>query len=130
MHRNAAEFVPDHFTFAGMEARPDLNAQRPHGVPNCMGAPDSAGWAVEARKESVSRRVNLSATEPSELMPKRSVEALQEIPPLAVAQFRSPFRRGHDVNEEHGGEHSLGLGLLTHPGQEFLDLCQESLGVF
>src|SRR5437764_2084330 len=100
-----------------------------HVESECLGGVDDRGRttdrssrAVEGREEGVTDRLDLPASEPLELTADGVVVRVQQLPPLAVTDFRCSIGRTHDVSEEQSREHSVGVGHWPYPGQDFLGL--------
>ncbi len=83
-----------------------------------------AGPSKEARKPSPA----VSASFPRKRLSWRRTRSWwrsSSLPPGAVAERGGALGRAHDVGEEDGGQHPVGLGLL--PGARLPDLGQEAL---
>src|SRR5438093_11738746 len=55
--------------------------------------------------------------------------ALEQIAPASVTELAGALGRADDVGEEHGGEHALRLGRLTHAREELPDLVEDVVAV-
>ncbi len=60
VHRDAAHVIADELDLAGVQADPDLDAERPDGPRHLRGAPGRAGRAVEDGQEPVAGRLHLT----------------------------------------------------------------------
>src|SRR6185369_16281499 len=67
MHGNSAKLVPHDFALAGMEARPDLESERPYVVRDGAGAAHCAGRAVERGEKAIPGGIDLATAEAGEL---------------------------------------------------------------
>src|SRR3989442_11513805 len=60
VHGHAGQLLPDPLAFAGVQPRPDLQAELVQGRPDRVGTADRADGAVERGKETVTGRVDLT----------------------------------------------------------------------
>ena len=125
MHRNAAELVAHDLALAGVETGADPDAEGANGVADGAGAADGAGGAVEGGQEAVARGIELPAAESDDLAANRGVVGLEEIPPGTIPDGRGGRSGAHDVGEENGRQHPIGLGTAPDAGEELLDLVQQ-----
>ena len=115
VHRDPGGLALDELALAGVQARPDLNAEILDGVGDCDGGTDRPRGSIERREEPVTGGVELAPAETGELAAHDRVVLLDDIPPGAVAQFSGPRRRTHDVGEEHRRQQTIGLRGLPAP---------------
>src|SRR5262249_59597813 len=67
VHGDAADLRSGHLAFAGMESRPDLEAELADRIAEGARAADRARRAIEDGEEAVARHVDLASTEALEL---------------------------------------------------------------
>ena len=83
--------VRSELDLTGVEAHPDLETERPHGVAHRAAAFNRSSGSVEGRDEAVARGVDLATAETFELSADGPVMSVEEIAPLPVAQLRQVF---------------------------------------
>jgi hypothetical protein len=96
---------------------------------NAAGATDGPGGAVESRQDSVPGRVDLAAAQSSERAPEHDVIALQEIAASAVAEPDGQLGRAHDVDEQHRGQHAVGVRGWVARRSDLVDPVGDGVGL-
>jgi hypothetical protein len=71
VHRDAADVVPPHLTFAGVQAAADFDPELRHARGECGGTPNGACWPVEGRQKAVAGVLDRAALEPADLLAGR-----------------------------------------------------------
>ncbi len=100
-------------------SEPGANANRtPHGPRR----------AVEG-KETIAGDVELPAAEPPELPPHRSMVRLDQPGPTPIADLDRPLGGAHEIGEEDGRQHPVGVRPPAHAGEEILDLVDDLVGL-
>ena len=91
-----------------MQAGPKRDAQLGDCRDNPISGANRLGRLIECREEPVASGIDLSTTEPAQLLAHRGVVCRQEIPPSPVAEAGGQLGRPHDVREQHRCQESLG----------------------
>ena len=127
--RHAPNVVADELDLAGVETRPDLQAEGPERIRQGQRAADGAGRAVEDGQEPVAGGADLASGVARQLIAYPGVMSVEHVGPGGVGELGGALGGAHDVREQHGREHPVGLGLGPCPGQEFLDLAEDRIRV-
>jgi protein kinase-like protein len=125
VHGDAPDRVAGHLDLTGVQARPDLDAERLYAADGGGRAPDGAARTVEHGEEAVTGRVDLAPPETGQLTAHERVVALEQVPPRPVAVLDREPGRPHDVGEQDGGQDPVGFGQRPDTGHELLDLADE-----
>ena len=107
VHRNATHLVIDQLALARVQASADRYSQLTNRLDDCARTPDRPGWAVERGQETVTRSVNFSPAEASQLSSDDPMVITEQLSPLPVAERYRTLRRADDVSEQYGGEHTV-----------------------
>ena len=92
------------FTFAGVNAGADLDAQGLGVSMQGLGAADGLRRAVEGGQVAVAGALDHRAAESLREFGGDLTKALQHHPPPLVARCRGMLRRGDDIGEQHGAQ--------------------------
>src|SRR5260370_26663319 len=113
-----------------MQTRAYLQTQSMNRVAHRAGASNRARGAVESRKQTVARGGYFASSISAQLPADQGVPIVEHTVPLRISDFRGALRRGDNVGEHHGGQHSIGLMHMPLAGYKFLDLvCDKILRV-
>jgi hypothetical protein len=91
MNRDPTDLPVQHFTLAGVEADPHLQTELSQRVPDRARTADCPHRPVEGGEEAVPGRVHLAPTEANEVPADQCVVALEDFPPLPVAELHRSF---------------------------------------
>ena len=80
--------VAAHLDLAGVDADPHLDAERPDGVDDRLGAVDRDAGAGERRDESVAGGVDFATAEALEFVADDAVVVVEQVAPAVVAEQR------------------------------------------
>ena len=100
---------------ARVDAGPDVEPERPEGVPDLDGTADRAGRPVERGQEAVPGGVELLPGEASERTADRRVVLVEQGSPARVPEILDPLGRADEIGEEDGGQHAVGGGTGRVP---------------
>jgi hypothetical protein len=100
VHRDPLDLCSEQLHVAGVDARPQGEAQAPDALADGEGATDRAGRSVEERNEAVAGPVQLAAAVPSQLLAHDDVVFLQLGAPAEVPEAGRVLSRSHDIGEE------------------------------
>jgi len=99
--RDALELIADPFTFACVEAHPDLQAELAYSVDRGEGAQRIARpGPSKGREEPIAGRIDFATPEARNELTKAGPLGGEELRPAAVTELHRPVRRVHDVGEE------------------------------
>src|SRR3989441_2616889 len=118
VYGEAADGVATHLTLARVQPGADLEAERPAGLADGIGAADGARWTVEGCQQAVAGGLDLAAAEAVDLRPGGPMERVHERAPAGVAERRRPRGGADDVHEEDRRQHAVDLDLVAHAGQK------------
>ena len=104
MNGDAAEVIAENLEFSGVNARPHPETDAVHGGADRLRAADRPGRAVEGRKRSVARPIDLPPSKVLKLVANDVVMAPDERPPFGIADLCSPSCRVDDVRKQHRRE--------------------------
>jgi hypothetical protein len=76
-------------------------------VSECEGASERARGRIERGKDAVTRRLDETAVEPLDLVPRRLVVSIEDLAPIPIPQGSRAARRVDDVREQDGGQHPI-----------------------
>jgi hypothetical protein len=107
VHGNPADLSGGGLGLSGMQTRPDRNAELGDCCDDCVGGAHRLGRLIKGGKEAVSSGIELSAAEPAELSPNRSVVGRHQPLPRLVTESDCQIGRPHDVREEDGRKQPL-----------------------
>jgi hypothetical protein len=96
---DAGHSVSAHFALARVQAGADLDAEAAHRVANGASAADRPRWAVERGQKAVAGLSYLRLAPALELATDEDVVAVQQVTPLAIAEFDRSLRGPDDVRE-------------------------------
>jgi hypothetical protein len=112
-----------------VEPRPQLQAESGDRVADGTGTPNGPSRCVEGGEHAVTRGLDLPTSVPLKVCSHDRVVGVQEGAPRSIADRAGALGRPDDVGEQNRGQHSLGWGRGSHPGQELLDLVYEGVCV-
>jgi hypothetical protein len=127
VHGDAADITVSELDLAGVQPRPDLEADPTQLVSERGRAEDPPSRAVEGGQESVAGRLDQSAAPLLDHPMSQLVVHVQEPASAPIAQLPGPFSRAHDVGKQYGGQHPLGFRNAVDAGQKLLDQVQRKL---
>src|SRR5205085_5918149 len=123
---DAADVVAAAFDLARVHAGADADAEIVHRVADRHRALDRARRTVDRRQQAVAGVLDDSTAEARDLVAGEPVVAVEEAPPLAVADRGGLLGRPDDVGEEHGPEEALARRRCRSlTGEKRLDLVEE-----
>src|SRR4029079_18648760 len=111
----AADVAGDDLDLAGMNRRPNLEAEVDERVDHLQRGDDRTGSSVEDREEAITGGVHLDAAMAFENLSHPPVVPLEE---LVTGRITDPGRQlggRSDIGEEHGREDALADRLLAPP---------------
>ncbi len=120
MHGDPGEIIATELALAGVDPGAHREAEAPRFLANGLRASDCSGRTVECRKEPVSRRLDLIAAEPFQLLAHGGVVLVEQLLPLTVAYLGRSLGRADNVGEQHRLEDAVDIGLGPMPRQELL----------
>ena len=82
-----ADVVADQLALAGVQARPDLQPERPDRLDDRARTADRPGRPVERRQEAVAGRLDLAAPEAGQLLPHDGDRGCPAVEPAAVSKL-------------------------------------------
>jgi len=94
VHRDPSDLAVQHLALPGVQARPDLQPQFPHGLGDGQSAADRPRRSVETGQEPVAGRIDLPTAETHQLTAHQGVVAPQQFPPGPVPQCRATASAG------------------------------------
>ena len=107
MKGQADRVGPAHLVFAGMQSRPDFQAQRAHRFADGMGALHPGRRRGEGHEHPVARRHDFLAMQGLQFLPDGRVIMIHHLRPARITQSRGLFRGLHDVDDQDGGQRLL-----------------------
>jgi hypothetical protein len=122
MHRNAGQVSTHQLAFTRMQARPDLNPERPHRRSDGLRTTNRPRGAIEPGHEAVTSGVDLDTAMDRQLTSHQCVVSLQQVSPSPIAKRCRAVGGSHDVSEENSRQDPIGVGCLMRAGEELLDL--------
>ncbi len=84
MNGQSTEVISSHFAFSGMKPCPDFDSKRFDHFDNGASAPYCAGGTVERGEKAVPGRLDLAATELSQLLPHQTIVAVKDAAPMLI----------------------------------------------
>src|ERR1700730_6878800 len=126
---DASDVIAVHFDLPGVNAGANLETERVQVPDDVLGAAHRARWSVKRDQEGIAEGFDLAAAVSPKLSPDRAVVARKQSLPVFIAEFCRLRGRADDVAEEHGGEHTIGLGRVAGTSEEFLDFPHQRLAV-
>jgi hypothetical protein len=124
VNRETAELVAHDLALTSVKSSADPDAESVNGIADGARAADGAGGTVERGKEPIAHGIKLPAAEASEFAADGGVVGLEKVPPGTIPDRRGGRSGAHDVGEENGREHPIGLGTPSDAGEELLDLVE------
>ena len=89
-----------------------------------LATPDGPRRPVEGREEPVAISADLSPSVAYKRFAHDAMVPRQQVPPLAITERGGALRRAGDVGKQHRGQHPVGGDMVTHAGQELLDVVE------
>src|SRR5262249_29409994 len=111
----------------GVDTRPSLELETREPVADGRSASHCPCRSVERGEDSVTRHVDLAATETGELGAHHSMVPGQQLLPGSVPELHSLPGRADEIGEQERREHAVRLDILLDPRQEALDLVEQLL---
>src|SRR3954470_99258 len=100
-----------HGVFAGMQADPDLEAERTHGLLDRGRAIDSGGRRLERRQHAVARGRDFLAARALQLLADRRVIMTHDLGPADIAELCGFCGGADDIDDQDRGKRSLEFGV-------------------
>lgn len=116
----------DHFAaadgvFAGVQADPDLEAQRAHGFLDRGRAGDAGGGLFEGREHAIAGGHDLLAAARLQLLANGGIVVAHHLGPARIAELGRLRGGADDVDDQDGGEGLLELGAACGRGAPVRD---------
>jgi hypothetical protein len=103
-----ADITVPEFDLAGVQARPDLQTDRPQFIPQGRRAANPSPGAIEGSQYAVTGRLDELALEFLDYSPGQLVVHLQQLTPAPIAQPAGLFGGPDNVSKQHGRQHPGG----------------------
>jgi hypothetical protein len=129
VHGHAGDIGAAHFDFTRMDARPHLDAERSDRVDDRVRAVDRNAGTGECRDESVSGRVDFTATVALQFVADDVVVVVEQVVSAVVAERCGALRGADNVGENDCGENTFGVEAAAHARDELFDLIEHRRGL-
>ncbi len=129
VHRDATELVIALFAFAGVHAGAHFETEAPDRGGCGESAVHRASGTIERDEEPVAGGFHFLAAVALELTAHDLVVAVEQFTPTLVTELGCPSRGVDDVGVQDRGQNPVGTRLGSMPGQEILDLVDESVDI-
>lgn len=107
MHGKASNVTVRYLHFPGVDAGSNFHPKLAYGILYRGRASNSPSRSVKNREDTIARAVHLPPSELGNEAGHNLVVLGQETGPRRIANIRKPFRRAHDIREQHRRQHSL-----------------------
>ena len=84
--RSATEFTVD-LNFASVDTRTNLEPELTGGITDGTSAMDCSGRSIKGRKNTITGRLDLIASEALQLSPDSEIVTVEEVPPSGIAEL-------------------------------------------
>src|SRR5215207_5122174 len=115
----------DEVALARVQPGARLDAEAGRVLRDGAGGAHRARRPVEGGERPLARHVHLAPAEPLDLLADVRAQAADQIVPARLAHRGAPRRTLGDVEEEHGGEHAVGLVRVADARQKLFDLVED-----
>src|SRR5207253_6803113 len=129
VYSDATDVVAGELDLARMHPRPDLQAERQHGLGDGLRAPDGPSRPVEGGEEPIAGGVDLPPSEPFDQGTNSLVMGIEQFSPAAIPQRGRLLRRANDVSEQNGRKHPVEFWSRADAGEKLLDLVDQGVRI-